>query len=174
MRTIVALTCILSGILSQGSGDNKPSYPFYDFDIARKHEINPHRRTIPLEGVSPGFNQLRLERAMALVRPTRFRLLQMASCSTVENSWMSKEPVRTLWTHLMFVASQRNSSLQTFILSTMHIEQASLIIPSTYFRLKSMATKKGSWIGMPAVVTELENEVDTFARTKRWIGSRKY
>jgi hypothetical protein len=29
----------------------------------------------------------------------------------------------------------------------------------------------GSWEGMPAVVTELEDEVDTFARTLRWIDS---
>jgi ankyrin repeat protein len=27
----------------------------------------------------------------------------------------------------------------------------------------------GSWVGMPAVITELEDEVDTIARTQRWI-----
>jgi ankyrin repeat protein len=27
----------------------------------------------------------------------------------------------------------------------------------------------GSWVGMPAIVTELEDEVDTFARTQRWV-----
>ena len=27
----------------------------------------------------------------------------------------------------------------------------------------------GSWVGMPAVITELEEEVDAFARTERWI-----
>jgi ankyrin repeat protein len=27
----------------------------------------------------------------------------------------------------------------------------------------------GSWVGMPAIITELEDEVDAFARTERWI-----
>ena len=27
----------------------------------------------------------------------------------------------------------------------------------------------GSWVGMPAVITELEDDVDAFARTDRWI-----
>ena len=39
---------------------------------------------------------------------------------------------------------------------------------------KAVEDYVGSWVGMPAVVTALENEVDSFARTKRWIGSRKY
>ena len=59
-RTIVALTCLLSSILLQQSDDKGPSNPSFDYDVARGHEIKPHRRTIPLEGVRPGFNQLRL------------------------------------------------------------------------------------------------------------------
>jgi hypothetical protein len=31
----------------------------------------------------------------------------------------------------------------------------------------------GAWEGMPAVVTELEEDVDTFARSERWIEGRK-
>lgn len=59
MRTII-LTCLLSSIFFQESGDKKHSNPSFDYDVARSHEIDPHRRTIPLKGVRPGFNQLRL------------------------------------------------------------------------------------------------------------------
>ncbi|HTC63570.1 MAG TPA: ankyrin repeat domain-containing protein [Candidatus Saccharimonadales bacterium] len=34
--------------------------PTFDYDVAREHELEPHRRTIPQTGVSPGFNQLHL------------------------------------------------------------------------------------------------------------------
>ncbi len=30
----------------------------FDYDVARTHELAPHRRTIPIEGVHPGFNQI--------------------------------------------------------------------------------------------------------------------
>jgi ankyrin repeat protein len=35
---------------------------------------------------------------------------------------------------------------------------------------KKLEDYVGSWVGMPAVITELENAVDTFAQTERWIG----
>jgi hypothetical protein len=31
----------------------------------------------------------------------------------------------------------------------------------------------GVWVGIPAVITELEDDVDAFARTERWIGGGK-
>jgi len=34
---------------------------------------------------------------------------------------------------------------------------------------KEVVDYVGSWVGMPAVITELEDRVDTFARTQRWI-----
>jgi hypothetical protein len=37
--------------------ENRPSY---DYEIAWAHEIKPHRRTVPLQGVTSGFNSLRL------------------------------------------------------------------------------------------------------------------
>jgi ankyrin repeat protein len=36
-------------------------------------------------------------------------------------------------------------------------------------RSKTVVDYVGSWVGMPAVISELENEVDEFARTGRWI-----
>ena len=60
IRVISALACLLSSICLSASDDKRPSSPPYDYAVARAHEIKPHRRTIPLEGVRPGFNQLHL------------------------------------------------------------------------------------------------------------------
>jgi hypothetical protein len=35
-------------------------YPSFAYETARQHEIQPHRRTIPINGVEPGFNQLHI------------------------------------------------------------------------------------------------------------------
>src|SRR5207244_2510430 len=58
-RTIILVACFVSSIFLCAS-DEKPSYPSYHYDVARTHEVKPHRRTIPLEGVRSGFNQLHL------------------------------------------------------------------------------------------------------------------
>jgi len=60
MRAIVALTYLVSSVFFQESGDKRHSNPSFDYEVARGHEIKPHRRTIPLKGIRPGFNQLRL------------------------------------------------------------------------------------------------------------------
>jgi hypothetical protein len=39
-------------------------------------------------------------------------------------------------------------------------------------KAKEVEDYVGSWEGMPAVITELEDEVDTFGRTERWIEGR--
>jgi len=57
---IVAFTCLLSGIFLTAQDEQRPSYPSYVYGVAREHEIKPHRQTIPMEGVTSGFNQLRL------------------------------------------------------------------------------------------------------------------
>jgi len=59
MRTIIALS-LVSSIFFQESGDKRHSNPSFDYEVARGHEVKPHRRTIPLKDVRPGFNQLRL------------------------------------------------------------------------------------------------------------------
>jgi hypothetical protein len=66
-RIIIAFSCLLSSIFLWALNDKPPSYPSYDYEVARAHEIKPHRRTIPMEGVPPGFNQLRLT---LIVSPT--------------------------------------------------------------------------------------------------------
>src|SRR5450631_1350349 len=55
IRTVAAL-CLWS-ILLWTSDEKQPPHPSVDYDVARTHEIKPHRRTIPLQGVRAGFNQ---------------------------------------------------------------------------------------------------------------------
>lgn len=59
-RYLIAFTSSLFGIFLLASDDKRPSYPSFDYEVARTHEIKPHRGTIPLEGVDNGFNQLQL------------------------------------------------------------------------------------------------------------------
>jgi hypothetical protein len=60
IRVAVVFAWLLSSVCASAQNDKRPSYPSYDYDLARAHEIKPHRRTIPVEGVGSGFNQLRL------------------------------------------------------------------------------------------------------------------
>jgi ankyrin repeat protein len=53
--------CLLFGACLWASDEKGAVYPSYDYYAARTHEIKPHRRTIPIEGVIPGFNQLHLK-----------------------------------------------------------------------------------------------------------------
>jgi hypothetical protein len=55
----VVFACLLFRICVLARNEKRPPYPSYQYDVARAHEIKPHRRNIPLEGVRPGF-QLRL------------------------------------------------------------------------------------------------------------------
>jgi ankyrin repeat protein len=59
IRAAATLACLLSCALLLAD-DAKPTLPSFDYDAAQAHEIKPHRRTIPVDGVREGFNQLRL------------------------------------------------------------------------------------------------------------------
>ena len=60
IRTFAALL-LLSPYHLQASNQKAEPHPSYDYQTAIKHEIEPHRRIIPVEGANPGFNQLRLD-----------------------------------------------------------------------------------------------------------------
>jgi hypothetical protein len=60
ISSFVALTCLLSGILAGAPSQNPSSYHAYSYDVARAHEAKPYRHNIPLEGVSAGFNPVRI------------------------------------------------------------------------------------------------------------------
>ena len=60
IRAILTFALLLPCIPLRASDGKQPSYPSFDYDAAKSHEIKPHRRTIPHLGVRAGFNQLRL------------------------------------------------------------------------------------------------------------------
>ncbi len=59
-RVWIAILCALSSVAGGTQDQQKTSYPAFDYEVARSHEIKPHRRTIPVFGVHEGFNQLHL------------------------------------------------------------------------------------------------------------------
>jgi ankyrin repeat protein len=59
MRTL-GFGFLLFGTCLWASTAPPASYPSFDYDVVRTHEIKPHRHKIPAEGVSFGFNQLHL------------------------------------------------------------------------------------------------------------------
>src|SRR5437868_15383206 len=60
LRLIGVLILLLNGVLVSQTDEKKTSDSSFDYKTARTHEIEPHRRTIPLKGVQGGFNQLHL------------------------------------------------------------------------------------------------------------------
>jgi hypothetical protein len=54
------LGCLLLSVCLWARESKRGSNPHFDYDVAREHEIKPHRRTVPFDGAQPGFNQLRL------------------------------------------------------------------------------------------------------------------
>ncbi len=260
MRTILALTCLLSSVFFQKSGDKRPSYPSFDYDVARTHETKPHRRTIPLKGVQPGFNQLRLTLVVSStgdvvgvdaggdpktmsfwpqlqgeVRQWKFTPFEengKAVTAEVEEYLDLVPPERPPKHHVIAPTVRPNSKVAirltrtgcfgscpsyTVTVSTEGIAfdgggfvvaagkhtdsvnadevrnlgkkfvaadfysmdasyRASVTDNPTYVltiaidgRKKEVEDYVGQWEGMPAVITELEDEVDTFGRTRRWI-----
>jgi Domain of unknown function (DUF6438)/Ankyrin repeats (3 copies)/Ankyrin repeat len=59
----VSATVIVPGLFmgtTARANENSKELVSFDYDSAQQHEIKPHRRTIPHEGVRGGFNQLHL------------------------------------------------------------------------------------------------------------------
>jgi ankyrin repeat protein len=257
IRTIVAFTCLLSGVFLWASDEKRPSF---DYDAARTHEIKPHRRTIPLQGVRSGFNQLHLtltvsstgevvdadangdhealkfwpqlegevrqwkfapfeengkavaaqiEEYIDLVPPERppknhavapvlrpsskvTITLQRSGCYgtcpsytvTVSTNGIAFEGdgfVAASGKHTDRVDANKVRKLaKRFVVADFYSMDsgytASVTDNPTYVlsieidgHAKKVTDYVGSWVGMPAIITELEDEVDRFARTDRWI-----
>lgn len=260
IRAIVAFTCLLSGIFLCASNEKRPSYPFFDYQIARTHEIKPHRRTIPLRGVRDGDNELRLtlivsptgdvldakadddtktlkfwpqlqgevrqwkftpfeengkavtaevEEYLNLVPPERFPKHHIAAPDLRPDSNVTITLERTgchgrcpsytvtvdrggiaFEGRNFVVASGRHADrvdgdeirklAKRFVTADFYSMDsnytAQVTDNPTYVlsiaidgRTKQVEDYVGSWVGMPAVITELEDAVDTLGRTKRWI-----
>jgi len=263
MRAIVALTYLVSSVFFQESGDKRHSNPSFDYEVARGHEIKPHRRTIPLKGIRPGFNQLRLtlivspvgdvesadasgqeeilkfwpqlqdevrlwrftpferngkavaaevEEYIDLVPPERLPKHHVAAPTVRPNSKVAITLVRTGcfgscpsysvtvstegiafdgggfvtaagkhtdWVNADEVRNLAKRFVAADFFSMAASYRASVTDNPTYIltiaidgHKKEVEDYVGQWEGMPAVITELEDEVDTFARTQRWIEGR--
>ena len=60
IRTCLVLSLAFAGAAVWASADKQPALPRFNHDLARPHEIKPHRHTIPMPGVGHGYNQLDL------------------------------------------------------------------------------------------------------------------
>lgn len=263
MRTIIALACLLSSVFLQESDDKKHSNPSFDYEVARGHEVKPHRRTIPLKGVRPGFNQLRLtlivspagdvasadasgqaeilkfwpqlqdevrlwkfipferngkpvtaevEEYIDLVPPERLPKHHVPAPTVRPNSRVAITLARTgcfgscpSYTVTVstegitfdgggFVvaagkhrdnvdADEVRTLAKRFVAADFYSMaanyRASVTDNPTYVltiaidgRKKEVEDYVGQWEGMPAVITELEDEVDAFGRTQRWVDGK--
>jgi len=250
----------VSSICLGAPNEKRLLYPSYPYDVARAHEIKPHRRTIPLEGVDPGFNQLRLtltvsptgdvvdadatgDREMLKFWPqlkgevlawkfTPFEENGEAITAEVKEYIDLVPPERLPKNHVAAPVLRRNSKVTitlertgcfgscpsyTVAVSTdgivfdgrgfvvasgKHTDRvdagevrklAKRLVAADFYSMdtsysasvtdcptyvlsiaidghaKTVQDYVGSWVGMPAVVTDLEDEVDTFGRTQRWI-----
>src|SRR6266481_2399705 len=262
MRTIIALS-LVSSIFFQESGDKRHSNPSFDYEVARGHEVKPHRRTIPLKGIRPGFNQLRLtlivspagdvasadaggedeilkfwpqvqdevrlwkftpferdgkavtaevEEYIDLVPPERLPTHHVAAPILRPNSKVAITLARTgcfgscpsysvtvstdgiafdgggfvvaAGKHTDRVnADEVRNLAKRFVAADFYSMDASYRAsvtdnPTYVLTIAIDGHKKrvedyvGQWEGMPAVITDLEDEVDTFGRTQRWIEGR--
>jgi hypothetical protein len=261
----VTLALLLSGVLLGESDEKRSSYPSYDYDVARAHEIKPHRRRIPLEGVRSGFNQLHLalsvsptgevmdaqasgngevlkfwpqlrsevsqwkftpfekhgkavqvqvEEYIDLVPPERLPdnhvaapvlrpdskvaiTLERTGCygscpsyrvvvSTDGIVFDGKEFVAAVGKHTDTVdADEVRKLAKKFVTADFYSMDAEYVASvtdnPTYVlsitidgQTKQVEDYVGSWVGMPAIVTELENEIDTLANTSRWVGHTRH
>jgi ankyrin repeat protein len=260
IRASVALMCLLSGIAVWPQDEKKPSYPSYDYEVAREHEIEPHRREVRLEGIEGGFNQLRVvltvspagdvvsadatgnidslkywpqlqtevlqwkftpfevngkpvtaevEEYIDLAPPERLPKSHVAPPVVRPNSEIAITLARTscfgicpsyqvtvstggieFEGHSGAVAAGKHKDrvdadevrtlAKRFVTADFYsmdsIYRASVTDNPTYIlsvtidgHKKEVEDYVGSWVGMPAVISELEDAVDTFARTERWI-----
>jgi len=258
LRLIFAL--LLTTALVYASNEKAPKNPSFEYEVARTHELKPHRRTIPLKGVQPGFNQFHLtltisptgdvvdvdangdkdtmkfwsqvegevrqwrftpfdqngtpitaevEEYLDLVPPERFpknhvppppvrpdsRILISLTRSGCYGSCPSYAvTVGTegiVFDGRSFVVAKGKHSVATdakevrqlarrFIAADFYsmepIYRASVTDSATYVlsididgRKKTVEDYVGEWQGMPAVISELEDAVDSLAKTDRWI-----
>lgn len=250
----------LAALQLTGAKPEATKLPSFDYDVTKAHEVKPHRRTIPHEGVQGGFNQLhlklvvsangRVERADAngdkdamLYWPdlqaevmewkfTPFEKDGKATRADAEEYIDLVPPERLPKHHMPGPVIKPTSKIEIVLqrtgcfgscpsynvhLNTDRIEfngGFNVAVPGTHYAkvdpaaLRELAKKfvstdfysmdpiyramvtdnptylvsidvdgnrhqvedyVGSWVGMPEVISELENAVDEFAETNRWV-----
>jgi ankyrin repeat protein len=259
-RIVNAVAFLMVGVMSQGAQEKAPAYPSFDYDVVYKHELKPHRRTIPFEGMESGDKQIHLtltvspagdvidaktesdsgakkfwpeieaevrqwkftpfenggkaitaqvEEYADLVPPERLPKKHVAPPvlrldSEVKISLLRTGCFGTCPSYKVTVntggivfegggylvakgkhtaevdASKVRELAQKFIAADFYSMddryQASVTDNPSYVlsiaidgRSKTVSDYVGSWVGMPAVISDLEDEVDELAQTQRWI-----
>jgi Domain of unknown function (DUF6438)/Ankyrin repeats (3 copies) len=262
MRVSLVLVGVLVGAFAQQPGEKPPAS--VEYKVAFQHEIKPHRRTIPMEGMDAGFNQLRLTLTVSPTgevidaeaggdaaplkhwaelkdevmnwKFTPFEVKGKAVTAEVEEYIDLVPPERLPKRHVVApkigpdskveITLERTECLGTcpgysVTVSTMgtvfegrsfvvaagkHAEKvnadevrglAKKFVSADFYsmdeeyvagvtdnptyeltisidgRKKKVTDYVGEWVGMPAVIRELEDEVDAFARTDRWIRGKE-
>ncbi|HTU51396.1 MAG TPA: ankyrin repeat domain-containing protein [Acidobacteriaceae bacterium] len=260
VRSSVAVACLLLSGFAWAAKGPQPAYPHFDYEIAKKHEINPHRRAIPVDGVQPGFNQLRLtltvspggdvidskadgngdllrfwpqlQSEVSQWKFTPFEKNSNAVTAEVEEYIDLVPPERLPKIHVDAPVLHPNSTVvitlnrsgcygscpsYSVTISNQKVifngdgfvvargehkgtidpsqvrELAKKFIDADFYSMedsysasvtdcpsfvlsisvdrhsKKVVDYMGSWVGMPAVITELEDEVDSAASSQRWI-----
>jgi len=257
-RKVIVSLVLLSGAVLLGA--QSPPAPSFDYDAASKHEIKPHRRTVPLRGMREGSTQLhitltvspagevvdaraesysgamkfwpRIEPEVRKWRFTPFELDGKAVTAEVEEYVDVVPPERLPTVHARRPVLRADSNVRITLqrtgcygrcpayivsISTDGVEfdgrhyvvavgkhtdqiapdrvrelakrflEADLYSMDGCYRAgvtdnptyeltisidghqKVVQDYVGSWVGMPAIITELEDEVDAVADTPRWI-----
>jgi hypothetical protein len=260
MRIIGTVGCLLLSGVSCAQNEKPPADPSFEYAVAYTHEIKPHRRNIPIEGVNSGFHQLRVTlvvsptgdvveakaggdlemmkfwpQLQADVRAWKFIPFEengKAVTAEVEEYVDIVPPERMPARHVVapvlrpdsrvaitlertgcygkcpsyrvtvstdgivfdgggfVVASGKHKAkvaadevrnfAKKFVAADFYSMDAKYragVTDNPTFMLsieidghkKEVVDYVGSWVGMPAVISELEEEVDAFARTGRWI-----
>jgi Domain of unknown function (DUF6438) len=261
VRALLTLACALTSGLLSASEVKTTSYPTFPYNIALSHEIRPHRRIIPFEGVVGGFNQMRItltvtpagdviEAAVDTRNPELLKIWPQLQVEVLRWKFTPFEdngnPVTAqVEEHLDLVPAERLPKIHvappvvlptsnvtislkrsgcygtcpsyTVSLSTggivfdggrfvsapgkhtdgvdadvvrklaqkfvsadfysMDLNYEALVTDGPTYTLsitidghtKVVEDYVGSWVGMPAVITELEDDVDSIARTRRWV-----
>jgi hypothetical protein len=260
IRAVIALACVLSSVGAWAVEEKLPAYPSFDYQAAYAHEIKPHRRTIPLAGVSSGGNQLGLaltvspagdvldakpageeadlklwpalrpevlgwkfipfevdgrpvtasvEEYIDLVPPERFPSIHVPAPAVRPDSKVDITLSRSIcygrcpvyevsvstrgivFDGEAFVAAKgRNTATvdpravrelaKKFVAAdfySMRGEYRATVTDNPTYTLsiaidgrkKQVVDYVGQWVGMPAAIVDLEDDVDALARTERWI-----
>ena len=260
MIRLALVLLLISPSLVCASDEKSSAKPSFEYDVVQSHEIKPHRRTVPLQGVQPGFNQLhltltvspggdvldvdangdkealkfwaQLENEVRQWKFTPFEQNGVPATAEVEEYIDLVPPERLPKKHVVppVVGSNSRVSISlrrsgcfgscpsyTVTVSTSGIvfdggyyvvaqgkhnavvdakkvrDLAKRFVAADFFsmdekyvasvtdnptyglsididgREKKVEDYVGEWEGMPAVIGDLENELDKFARTERWI-----
>lgn len=260
IRALIALSCLLSSAGAWAAQDKQSAHPSFDYQAAYTHEIKPHRRTIPVAGVSDGGDQLGLtltvspagavldakpageerdlklwpalrsevlgwkfipfevdgrpvtatvEEYIDLVPPERFPSIHVHAPAVRPDSNVEITLTRSMcygrcpvykvsvstkgivFDGDAFVAAKGRQTdtidpsavralAKKFVAADFYSMRneyrASVTDNSTYTlsiaidgHKKQVVDYVGQWVGMPAVIVELEDDVDALAHTERWI-----